>query len=79
MYKRQIQALASRGVGTSIYYPKPVPNLTYYREKYGYTDGQFPAAEKIAYHSIALPVGPHLKTGDAEYLADIFLEVIRTF
>jgi len=74
-----IQALASRGVGTSIYYPRPVPNLTYYREKYGYTDGQFPEAEKIAYHSIALPVGPHLKTGDAEHLADIFLEVIRTF
>ena len=72
-----IQALASRGVGTSIYYPRPVPDLTYYREKYGDQSGQFPEAAKIAYHSIALPVGPHLQPGDAEYAADTLIEVIK--
>ena len=72
-----IEALAARGVGTSIYYPRPVPELTYYREKYGYTDGQFPAAAKIAHHSIALPVGPHLQSDDAEHVADTVIEVIK--
>ena len=72
-----IEALAARGVGTSIYYPRPVPDLIYYREKYGYAEGQFPVADKVAYHSVALPVGPHLHSGDAEYLADAVIEVVE--
>ena len=72
-----IEALAARGVGTSIYYPRPVPELTYYRKKYGYTKGQFPEAAKIANQSIALPVGPHLQAGDAEYVADSVMEIVK--
>ena len=72
-----IQALAAKGVGTSIYYPRPVPELTYYREKYGDAEGLFPEAAKIAYHSIALPVGPHLQPGDAEYAAEKVIETIK--
>ena len=72
-----IEALAARGVGTSIYYPRPVPELTYYREKYGSAAGEFPVAAKIAHHSIALPVGPHLQPGDAEYVADAVIEGVK--
>jgi dTDP-4-amino-4,6-dideoxygalactose transaminase len=72
-----VEALASRGVSTSIYYPRPVPELTYYKEKYGYSFGQFPEAAKIANNSIALPVGPHLQSGDAEYIADVVIEVVK--
>jgi dTDP-4-amino-4,6-dideoxygalactose transaminase len=72
-----IEALTERGVGTSIYYPRPVPELTYYREKYGSGAGAFPEAAKIAHHSIALPVGPHLQPGDAEYVADAIIEVVK--
>ena len=72
-----IEALTARGVGTSIYYPRPVPGLTYYREKYDYPNGQFPGATKIALHSIALPVGPHLQSGDAEYVADTVIDVVK--
>lgn len=72
-----IRSLAEKGVGTSIYYPRPVPELTYYAEKYGYAEGRFPEAARIAYHSIALPVGPHLRSGDAEYIAEKVIETIR--
>ena len=65
-----IEALKTHGIGTSIYYPRPVPDLTYYRKKYGYVHEQFPEAARIAYHSIALPVGPHLGPGDAQYIAE---------
>ena len=64
-----MEALNKAGVGTSIYYPRPVPEFTYYRKKYGFKDGQFPGAARIAFQSIALPVGPHLQPGDAEYIA----------
>lgn len=74
-----IQRLKSRGIGTSVYYPKPVPHMTYYRQKYGYDDQTFPAAARISYQSIALPVGPHLGRDDMEYiiesLKETFVEV----
>lgn len=72
-----IEALQKRGVGTSIYYPRPVPELSYYAKKYSFEQGQFPEAARIAYHSVALPVGPHLDPGDAEYIAEAVLETIQ--
>jgi len=55
-----VQKLNQRGIGTSIYYPHPVPRFRYYAEKYGYTPSSFPGAEAVADESVSLPVGPHL-------------------
>lgn len=60
--------LKERGVGTSVYYPHPVPRLSYYREKYGYTASDYPGAAAISDAAIALPVGPHVGEQD---MADI--------
>jgi len=72
-----VSALNKRGVGTSIYYPKPVPHMTYYRDKYGYDLHSFPNAARISYHSIALPVGPHLSEADMDYVATTVIESIE--
>ena len=37
-----IARLNAEGIGTSVYYPQPVPRMTYYRDKYGWRDGAFP-------------------------------------
>ena len=66
----------AKGVGTSIYYPNPVPMMSYYSNKYGYTKEQFPGASSIAYDSIALPVGPHLEAEDLDYIVDSLTQVI---
>jgi dTDP-4-amino-4,6-dideoxygalactose transaminase len=71
-----INQLKERRVGTSIYYPKPAPHLTYYKEKYGYTDTTFPVAAWISSSSIALPVGPHLNGEDMKYIVDSLKNVI---
>ena len=71
-----INRLKDRGVGTSIYYPRPVPHLTYYKEKYRYADESFPVAAWISSSSIALPVGPHLDGEDMKYIADSLKNVI---
>ncbi len=57
-------AMKAQAVGTSVYYPGPVPHLTYYREKYGYRRGQFPAGEWFSGGTLALPCAPHLDTND---------------
>jgi perosamine synthetase len=62
--------LRDGGVGTSLYYPQPVPRMRYYREKYGYDPARFPRAEEISDCSIALPVGPHLSRDDVAYVAE---------
>jgi dTDP-4-amino-4,6-dideoxygalactose transaminase len=64
-----IARLNGDGIGTSVYYPQPVPRMTYYRGKYGWKDGTFPVATRISDCSIALPVGPHLDADDMNYIA----------
>jgi len=70
-----VLALNGRGIGTSIYYPHPVPRLSYYRTKYGYDSTAYPGAEAISDHSIALPVGPHLEKQGMTAITDNFAEI----
>lgn len=52
--------LKAAGIGFSVHYPGAVPLFTYYKEKYGYKEGQFPVAEWLAAQTLSLPLGPHL-------------------
>lgn len=72
-----IRRLNAMGIGTSIYYPRPVPLMSYYREKYGFNTGAFPQAERISNNSIALPIGPHLNKDDMIYIVDTMATAIR--
>ncbi|MCC6221284.1 MAG: DegT/DnrJ/EryC1/StrS aminotransferase family protein [Deltaproteobacteria bacterium] len=72
-----IEGLKARGFGSSVYYPHPVPHLTYYSEKYGYSiDSSFPVASWISNSSVALPVGPHLSEEDIVNLANAVKDII---
>jgi dTDP-4-amino-4,6-dideoxygalactose transaminase len=64
-----MQAMTAQGVGTSVYYPHPVPRLSYYRQQFGRDPEAFPNATRISDASIALPVGPHLTEGDMMIIA----------
>jgi dTDP-4-amino-4,6-dideoxygalactose transaminase len=70
-------ALKQAGIGTSVYYPQPVPRMTYYRRKYGYCAEAYPHAEAISDQSIALPVGPHLIPEDIDYIATCFQQAAK--
>jgi len=71
-----INKLNEYGVGTSVYYPKPVPLMTYYAQKYGFKSNMFPNASLISDSSIALPVGPHLGKDDMNYISEVFHKII---
>jgi dTDP-4-amino-4,6-dideoxygalactose transaminase len=72
-----VEKLTQSGVGTSVYYPQPVPRMTYYRRKYGYCAESYPHAEALSDRSIALPVGPHLLPEDIEYIAARFQLAVK--
>ncbi len=71
-----IKKLNTFGVGTSIYYPKPIPEMSYYKRKYGYSSYNFSNAEKFSYRSIALPLGTHLKKKDLNLIATSINKVL---
>lgn len=71
-----IRKMKEKGIGTSIYYPQPVPCFTAYA---GLSiDRQaFEIAKNVCEKSISFPVGPHLNEQDMMRIADAIREVIR--
>jgi perosamine synthetase len=70
-----VARLNEGGVGTSVYYPQPVPRMTYYKSKYGYDASRFENAATVSDRSIALPVGPHLDPADMRYIGEQFTAI----
>jgi dTDP-4-amino-4,6-dideoxygalactose transaminase len=71
-----IAELNAAGIGTSIYYPQPVPRMKYYRDKYGYEANKYPVATEISDCGIALPVGPHIGVPEMERIAATFKQIV---
>ena len=63
-----VKYLNDNGVGTSVYYPNPVPLLKFYNSDGAVSPANYPNASAISYGSIALPVGAHLNMEDMEYI-----------
>jgi len=74
-----IKYLNKRNIGTSIYYPQPVPRMSYYKKKYGYKKNNFTNAAIISDRSISLPVGPHLTLKDLKYISANLLKSLEKF
>ncbi len=65
--------LKDNGVGVSIHYATPVPMMSYYKEKYGYKEIDFPNAVKYGNQSISLPVHSNLKKDDIAYICQVLI------
>jgi len=66
--------LNKKGIGTGIYYPKPL-HLLPHLKKFGCNDGDFPIAEKLSNEVISLPVHPHLAKEQLDYIIKVFNEI----
>lgn len=62
-----ISHLKEKGVGTGIYYPKPL-HLHPHFMKFGYKEGDFPVAEKMAKQVLSLPVHPSLTDDEIDLI-----------
>ena len=72
-----VKKLNNLGIGTSIYYPQPVPRMKYYKNKYGYNKNNFKNAEMFSDSSICFPVGPHLNQNHMTFIAKNIINVIK--
>jgi dTDP-4-amino-4,6-dideoxygalactose transaminase len=63
-----VRRLAARGIQSKPYLPA-IHLMSYYRERFGHREGEFPVCEDVAARSLALPFHPHLSEGDLQRVA----------
>jgi perosamine synthetase len=64
-----IRALRERGVDSKPYLPA-IHLSSFYRERFGHREGEFPVCEQVAARSLALPFHPELSQGEVERVVE---------
>jgi dTDP-4-amino-4,6-dideoxygalactose transaminase len=62
-------ALAERGIASTVYYPVPIHLQPIYKSL-GYTEGSLPESELAAKESLSLPIYPELDDAQIEYIVE---------
>jgi perosamine synthetase len=70
-----VRALGDRGIQSKPYLPA-IHLMSFYRERFGHREGEFPVCEEVAARSIALPFFPELTDGQIERVAESLGEVV---
>ena len=63
-----VRALAEREIPSKPYFPA-IHLMTFYRERFGHREGEFPVCEDVAARSIALPFFPAMSEGQVQRVA----------
>jgi len=63
--ERLVAEMQRRGIGIGVHYP-PVHRLKFYRERYGYRDGELPWADRVGASIVSLPLFPGMSFADVE-------------
>jgi perosamine synthetase len=70
-----IHALRLRGVQCKPYLPA-IHLMSFYRERFGHREGEFPVCEDVAARSVALPFFPAMTDGQVERVATALAEAV---
>ena len=71
-----VRALAAHGVPAKPYFPA-IHLMTFYRERFGHREGEFPVCEDVSARSIALPFFPAMSEGQVAQVAEALTAVLR--
>ena len=70
-----VRALRERGVDSKPYLPA-IHLMSFYRERFGHREGEFPVCEDVARRSLALPFFPELSESQIERVVSAVREVV---
>jgi perosamine synthetase len=71
-----VEALRQRGIDSKPYLPA-IHLMSFYRERFGHREGEFPVCEEVARRSLALPFFPELTEAQVERVATALREACR--
>ena len=71
-----IGALRELGVQSKPYLPA-IHLMSFYRERFGHREGEFPVCEDVAARSVALPFFPEMTEGQVARVAEALTTVTR--
>ena len=71
-----IRALRAHGVQSKPYLPA-IHLMSFYRERFGHREGEFPVCEDVAARSVALPFFPEMTEGQVERVAGALRTVLE--
>jgi perosamine synthetase len=71
-----VEKLKERGIGTSVHY-MPLHLHQYYKEKYGWSEGDFPVSETLFSQCLSLPIYPGLSDQEIERIAKELKLILR--
>jgi perosamine synthetase len=70
-----VRALGERGIQSKPYLPA-IHLMSFYRERFGHREGEFPVCEDVASRSIALPFFPTMSEGQVVRVVESLLAVL---
>jgi dTDP-4-amino-4,6-dideoxygalactose transaminase len=70
-----IEELRGRGIDSKPYLPA-IHLMSFYRERFGHREGEFPVCEEVARRSLALPFFPELTESQLERVAEAVRDVV---
>jgi perosamine synthetase len=71
-----VAGLRARGIPSKPYFPA-VHLMSFYRERFGHREGEFPVCEDVAARSLALPFFPQMTEGQVDRVARALREVLH--
>jgi perosamine synthetase len=71
-----VRALGERAIPSKPYFPS-IHLMSYYRERFGHREGEFPICEDVAARSVALPFFPDMTEGQVDRVAAALDAVLR--
>jgi dTDP-4-amino-4,6-dideoxygalactose transaminase len=69
-----MEELKAKGIGTQVHYI-PVHLLPYYRENFGFKEGDFPRAEHYYHRCLSIPLYPRMTDEDVQKVIDAIYKV----
>jgi len=73
-----LNKLQEKDIGVAVNY-RPIHLLKYYRETFGYKEGDFPVSEDIGKRTISLPLYPSLKDNEVSYVIETLKSIIQNY
>jgi perosamine synthetase len=70
-----VVALGEEGIQSRPYLPA-IHLLSFYRERFGHREGEFPVCEDVAARSLALPFFPEMTEGQVERVAQVLRQAV---